>query len=208
VTPIAGRSKPTRTATAEPTETPKPTKTPKPRPTKTPRPKATKTPRPVATASYNPRAIARDLLYEEIRYSEDAAFGYGSTAEVAPQDRAISATIGQTGEFGMILYLVFDTDQEALAYVLDRQSGYDWRLPDYPDHVTAASEANGSSLFLVAVGNVVVAGATDYTRLGDSYIWDGTTDPEIMAAALANYGVMRVERLGGQPDGGSSGNTW
>lgn len=216
-TPKATRTpKPTKTATAEPTNTPKPTKTatakptstPKPKVTKTARPRATSTSAPVAEASYDPRTIARDLRYEEIRYSEDAAFGYGITSDVNSTDRSVLATIGQTGEFGVILYLVFETDADALEYVLDRRSGYEWSLPDYPGYITATGTVDGSSLYLVAVGNVVVAGGTDYAHLRNSYVWDGTTDRDVMAAILANFGVMRVERLGGDAQGGgSSGNT-
>lgn len=120
---------PTGTATAKPNRTPKPTKTAtseptrKPRPTRTPRPKPTRTPRSKAAASYDSRHAADELLHGSILRDEDADYGNGYTVETEIPGPHVDASVMQSADWGNIFYWVFDSDQAALNFVEERQSG-------------------------------------------------------------------------------------
>ena len=105
--------------------------------------------------------------------------------------------------------MVMNSDEDAQDFVLLNQSSSAFPLADYPDYAPDVIYSEDVVSFLVAVGNVVVYGSTSEQlvistgnrRPGVNYI-------EPYAAALANYGVDRLLRVGGQPDdAGAAGNT-
>jgi len=205
---------PTNTATATSTPSPKPTKTPKatrtptPKPTRTPKPKPTKTPRPPA-AAYDPAQIADLLLNEPVLDDENPGYGRAKVYESTDPDDNTVGDIMFKVDFGLINYLVFSSDREAERYVERAQSGREWSLPDDYQRFTVASyQYDGTHMYFVAVGNVVVIGATSTDLLISSGYYDSDYDTDVMAAFLAVKGIDRLLRLGGEAPNSIPANTY
>lgn len=183
-------------------------------------PSYTPTPRIRVTSTPSPNVEATPTPNDALSVSDASSYDQGGMAELLSRKVAKSDTPGsmtceaetvamnadvsyveQWCDWGFVAYYVYDTDAEAIEATLEGMEDYRVILDAYPQMPAIGWDDEYDYYnVVIAVGNVVVYASTGPDYMEEPHYDDVDGDIHDHALILAEHGVKRVIRLGGEPN--------